>query len=74
MGSQLGCVNTDRAAVQVEGPALHRFTQTAEQEEQAERAGEQHLHHFDCLEGELTETFCSLKSPPDKLLVGIMYN
>ncbi len=54
------CVNIDRAAVQMQSAAVPEFTQTAEQEEQAESAAEQHLHHCGYLVSELTETFCLL--------------
>lgn len=62
MCAQFMCVDIDGAAVQAQSAALHMFMQAAEEEEQAERASEQHLHHFCCLVGELAETFCLLKS------------
>ena len=34
------CVNSDSAAVQMQSSALRQVTQTAEQEEQAERAAQ----------------------------------
>lgn len=58
--AQLVCVNTDRAAVQMQSSALSRFSQTAEQQEEEEGSGaaDKHLHPDDGdLVRKLTEAF-----------------
>lgn len=48
-------MNIDSAGAQMQTAALHNFSQTAEQQEQAESEVLQHLHHYDYLAGKQTQ-------------------